>query len=578
MQGRENSGQRLRSNPTKLLKGRIFFIFALAVLLGLTAYHLIITLPCAPNLTDEGYLLAGVDRTLAGQLPGADFHAYAPGRYFSLSLLFKAFGRNMLVERGFWLVLRLACVILVFFLIQKNLGALCAVLLSLPMVLAPGPWHKTLIPFLGLLTLWTLTRAANSDRAATISGCDSRPPRSKYWIWLLSGLVLGVTAVFRIDLFVFTFISWIAVLVSLHAGQSRWRILLASLAGLFIPIAPLALHYSWHGKAKAALTFYFSEITGAASGGINPFLQSNNPLGLIASGHQPKVVVGLLALLIAAMALAGIFVVGVFFIRRRPKPDLLPPVILGAYAAAITWSQPDMPHALQVLPLIGVLAAYLISLFRVWRPSRMAYLYAGIVFGLVVSITWTTPNSYGTGSFRMCPVDGRRLKIATAPLIDDAGHASEIERIVTIIKNHRSDAGTIFVVPYLPLYYFLAEKKNPSGRDALLPHTVGTTRKQEDIIASVKRAMPDLVVADRRSLPDKGVEPRGTTLRQYAPRMYRFLQKNYTPLCRESEVVLLRKRKDLVTHATALPGQCSDVIQSQRFAMTEEPVARGGAR
>ena len=102
--------------------------------------------------------------------------------------------------------------------------------------------------------------------------------------------------------------------------------------------------------------------------------------------------------------------------------------------------------------------------------------------------------------------------------------------------------------------------------------------KQEDIIASVKRAMPDLVVADRRSLPDEGVEPRGTTLRQYAPRMYRFLQKNYTPLCRESEVVLLRRRKGLATHATALPSQCSDVMQSHRLAMSEEVAARGDSR
>ena len=326
------------------------------------------------------------------------------------------------------------------------------------------------------------------------------------------------------------------------------------------------------------MTFYFTELTGAAAGGINPFLQSNNPLGLIASGNLTKVAVGLLVLLIVTFALAGIVAVGFYFVRRRSKPYLFPPVILGLYAATITCTQPDMPHALQVLPFLIVLAANLLPLLRFRRPSRMAYSLSAVVLGLVAAITLTTLNSYGTGSFRMCPVDGRKLKIATAPLIDDAGHASEIERIVTIIINHRSNAGTIFVVPYLPLYYFLADKKNPSGRDALLPHTVGTTRKQEDIIASVKRAMPDLVVADRRSLPDEGVEPRGTTLRQYAPRMYRFLQKNYTPLCRESEVVLLRRRKGLATHATALPSQCSDVMQSHRLAMSEEVAARGDSR
>jgi len=51
------------------------------------------------NLSDEGYLVYGAERLMSGQIPGADFHAYMPGRYLVLAFLFDLFGENIIVER-----------------------------------------------------------------------------------------------------------------------------------------------------------------------------------------------------------------------------------------------------------------------------------------------------------------------------------------------------------------------------------------------------------------------------------------------------------------------------------------------
>ena len=57
---------------------------------------------------DEGFLVDGAERVLRGQLPGSDFMAYPPGRYFLLALIFKLFEVNLWVSRfmeiGFLLI------------------------------------------------------------------------------------------------------------------------------------------------------------------------------------------------------------------------------------------------------------------------------------------------------------------------------------------------------------------------------------------------------------------------------------------------------------------------------------------
>src|SRR5439155_8007299 len=75
------------------------------------------------NFFDEGYVLTGAARILAGQAPYRDsWVAYAPGQFFVLALLFKVFGVSLTVERAWDIVLRMAIVVSVY-LIGRRSGA-----------------------------------------------------------------------------------------------------------------------------------------------------------------------------------------------------------------------------------------------------------------------------------------------------------------------------------------------------------------------------------------------------------------------------------------------------------------------
>lgn len=60
-----------------------------------------------PNIFDEGIVLTGAMRVAAGQVPHRDFYTlYGPAQFYVLSALFKVFGKSILVERLFDLLIR----------------------------------------------------------------------------------------------------------------------------------------------------------------------------------------------------------------------------------------------------------------------------------------------------------------------------------------------------------------------------------------------------------------------------------------------------------------------------------------
>jgi 4-amino-4-deoxy-L-arabinose transferase-like glycosyltransferase len=73
-----------------------------------------------PNLYDEGIILTGAMRVMAGQVPHRDFYAnYGPAQFYMLATLFKIFGPSLLLERIFDIFLKALLVVVIYLLLSR---------------------------------------------------------------------------------------------------------------------------------------------------------------------------------------------------------------------------------------------------------------------------------------------------------------------------------------------------------------------------------------------------------------------------------------------------------------------------
>ena len=93
----------------------------LAILLLASAAYQLPAMFLPLVLYDEGIVLCGADRVLGGDLPYRDFWSlYGPGQFYTLALVFGVFGKTVLVERIYDLVVRCLISLLVYLILRRT--------------------------------------------------------------------------------------------------------------------------------------------------------------------------------------------------------------------------------------------------------------------------------------------------------------------------------------------------------------------------------------------------------------------------------------------------------------------------
>jgi len=158
---------------------------------GFAFLFLIATMARSVNEYDEGLILVGSTRVLAGNVPYRDFYAnYGPAQFYALAALFKFLGPSIIIERLWDLLIR-ACTILVVYLIidtawSTGTALFVAVLTSI-WLSSFGYYAYPIFPclLLSLLSLYFIIPLYGGRR--TIAPL------------LLSGICVGITMLFRHD-------------------------------------------------------------------------------------------------------------------------------------------------------------------------------------------------------------------------------------------------------------------------------------------------------------------------------------------------------------------------------------------
>lgn len=166
------------------------------------------------NAYDEGFTVFNATRVMNGDVPYRDFWAiYPPGQFYLLAAIFKIFGINLLTARIYDIIARLVIVIGVYFIANKTLDrALSLLVCSIIALLLASAGFYTYAVFpslaLGLLSILSLLEAFDTGQ--------------RRWL-VLTGLLIGVGALFRWDIGLYTSISVISAALlfyNLHSAKA----------------------------------------------------------------------------------------------------------------------------------------------------------------------------------------------------------------------------------------------------------------------------------------------------------------------------------------------------------------------
>jgi hypothetical protein len=212
----------------------------------LSAVALFLPMCLSPNIYDEGIILTGAMRVMAGQVPHRDFYAnYGPAQFYILAILFKVFGPSILVERLFDIAVKASLVLVIYLLLSRYVRpwivfATCGAIVFWLFGLFDSSYGLAMIP------------ASLANALAIILLVSGFQPYLSKRRVIATGAITGVATLFRYD----TGIALIAVstciiaLASYRAMDEAWprlrtfaSMVTAYIFGLAVVVLPSAAYY-----------------------------------------------------------------------------------------------------------------------------------------------------------------------------------------------------------------------------------------------------------------------------------------------------------------------------------------------
>ena len=432
---------------------------------------------------DEGILLQGAQRILAGQVLYRDFFSfYTPGSYYALALVFRIFGSSLAVARTA-LALTGSILSMVSYLLARRVCsrtialtlAALGTLTTLPYrFLVLHNWDSTLFACLALYCAVRLLEMPGRKWAFALGSFASLTvlfEQSK-GVGLCLGLSMGFLAV--------------VLLQGRRSLLSRTHVL-AMIVGLAWPfVITLAYFASQHATSTMLADWLWPlqhySGTNRVPYGYQNWSDETRHL-LFGTGSLPERLIKALAVSpcfwIPVLPLIAVGLLGYWIVQaqRRRAPDekfAYYVIVTATYAGlwlSIVITRADIIHFMYLQPLNCLVLAWLLKgrdlpgrLVRSAQPLLAAYVVSALVaFGLAPLI--------GVGSAAN-QVSTRRgvVKIQGK------------DTVIEYVQAHVPAGETILVYPYLPLYYYLTGTFSPGRYDYFQPGM--HTREQADEIVS----------------------------------------------------------------------------------------------
>lgn len=413
----------------------------LAALLAVDGRRLVLT-------NDEGIILEAAQRMAEGQRLYVDFFGYmSPGGYWLQTAAFRLFGYSLPAARlvvyadfalqaavMWWLVARFAS--------RRAAGVALLVLVGL------------ILPQPGLLTAqhrWDSAALALLSMVWAING----------W-WIAAGVAAALAGICTpsVGLVAVVTVGWIA-------WQREWRGLVrygaGGLATGAAAIALLAATGSWGGFIAQMrwLREHYSAVN------VMPYGSVIGGWGSLLAGEGLELAVS--SVLVLALALPAILpvvaTVGVWWRRELLYPGL----VLGALVVS-AFPRADVMHLAFFFALPLGMTVILLERLR-WGG------YVGVL-GVVMAALYLA--SYAAGW------------AAAKPVPTAVGRVRTVEPLGELMRAVRPGEG-LYVHPYMPVFYFLTQARNPARFSYLAPGMMGAPEERQTL-EDLERKPPEWVL------------------------------------------------------------------------------------
>jgi 4-amino-4-deoxy-L-arabinose transferase-like glycosyltransferase len=477
------------SRDSSLFTGMLLFCFA--------AVYLFFFFRVLGRVGDEGTLVYGAQLVSQGALPYRDFfEVMGPGSFYWLGLFFKLFGTNILVARGLLLATAVSTITLLYWMTRRIyqgpldlIPSLFFLIISFPMWPATSHhWDSNLFALLSVAAffLWQ--------------------DRRRWWLLALAGGLAGLTSCFLQQKGLFLVVALaLAILVNgWRQGETRTWIVhhLSLLLGCYAAVGALVVLFFWGAGALPDLIYATL---------IFPLTRYNNvnqlPYGFglktwvypcYRDGFQALLPLPLSEVLplLMMIPLAVIFclplllvgLAGFSCLHRARRTVIFSPIMFPYWTAGIALWIAEF-HRKDILHLIYGSPLLLILFFFFWNlsPKRV---FKDLVLGLIIFTLVLF------GSLNLLIAMSANHKIASRRGVI---YGQKEDPALNFLINHTNPGDYVFIYPYYPMYYFLADVKNPTRYSILLYHINTKAQFDEAIRAleqkQVKYVLWDTVVA-----------------------------------------------------------------------------------
>jgi len=440
------------------------------------------------NLWDEGGLYQGGLRYLHGQRVYEDFHGYVAGRYLLAEAAFRLFGIGMMPVR-YVLAVGTALFAVFAFQIGRRIMPPAYTLMAVLLVLsAPAVYYQRFYGFAFLFNMWAIMVFMENRRNA------GWVVASALYAYMFKNEVLLVTVP------VYLYLAW------LYTGTAG-RKLLAVSAVVLIPL--LAYMGDFADIIRYRLPVFFK--------------QWSNPMPVPWKAYQGGEF-GFFPF-IENMLFYLPFITGTALVvvanRNRDEAKRRALAVLGYLqitAMSLVVMRAGFDNLVRCLPLFFIVAVYLsyVAVRSFAQKPGLARALGGLlsVIWVLYMADFNAFNGFYTGSIGALRRADAVLSGGRAAGIRLSGtDAGMVTGVVRKIERDTQRTDPILALPLNPIWYFLADRKNPTYYDWVLPATFARPEDEKFMLKQLAQSPPALVVFVDIEIDNRPER----SLRRYAP-------------------------------------------------------------